>query len=367
MTKPILYLLFFGIAFSARGQSPSVARVDTGTIGGAHYRIDFPANWNQSGAPKRLVLYAHGYETIGSKRGNLSGGWLNPFLKKGFAVAQSAYRRQGWAVAEGVDDTEALRQYFVKKYGQPDSTFITGHSMGGMITLATIEKYPQHYQGALPFCPISGHLYPSLQNHLFTMLVTFNAFFPNTLPLEKLATGTGTPTEADAIKRIVQTDSLTGQQFARRFAVKYADLPATLWFFQEIYRDISQQAGGNPFDNTNALYGSFPDDARVNRNAVRMTAPPKARSFLGPYTFFSGKISDPVLLVHTTYDQLIPPETATAYDAIARQAGNDRLFVMKFTDGQGHCRFTPEQTETVFDQLRQWAKTGQQPAAGEVK
>ncbi|GAB3267171.1 alpha/beta hydrolase [Larkinella harenae] len=352
---------------TALGQPASVARVDTGTIGGARYRIDFPAGWGASGKPRLLLIYAHGYETIGNKRGNLSGSWLSPFLKKGFAVAQSAYRRQGWAVSEGVDDSEALRQYFVKKYRQPDSTFITGHSMGGMITLATIEKYPQHYQGALPFCPISGHLYPSLQNHLFTMLVTFDALYPNTLDLPKLATGTGKPTAPDVIGKALHTDSLTGQQFARRFAVKYPDLPSVLWFFQEIYRDISQQAGGNPFDNTNGLYGGFPDDALVNRKVIRVTAQPKSRSFLGPYTAFSGQITDPVLLVHTTYDELIPPEIGTAYDAIVRQAGNDQLFVMKFTDGQGHCKFTPEQTGTVFDQLRQWAKTGRRPTAGEVK
>ncbi|GAB3321837.1 hypothetical protein GCM10027299_16870 [Larkinella ripae] len=365
--KLIFIPFLLGLAVTAAGQTASVARVDTGVIGGARYRIDFPANWNQAGAPKRLLLYAHGYEVISNKPGKLSGGWMAPFLKKGYVVAQSAYRRQGWAVAEGVDDTEALRQYFVKKYGQPDSTLITGHSMGGMITLATIEKYPQHYQGALPFCPISGHLYQSLQTHLFALLVTFDGLFPNTLNLNKLATGAGPPVAPDVIEQKLRADSLTGQQFARRFAVKYKDLPGVLWFFQEIYRDISQQAGGNPFDNTNTLYGGFPDDALVNRKTIRLTAQPKARSFLGPYTTFSGKISDPVLLVHTTYDELIPPEHGTAYDAIARQAGNDQLFVMKFTDGQGHCRFTPQQTEAVFDQLRQWAKTGQRPGAGEVK
>ena len=367
MKKLILFFTFFCLCLTALGQSSSVARVDTGTIGKARYRIDFPANWGQTGYPKRLLLYAHGYETISNKKRELEGKWLSPFINQGFAVAQSAYRRQGWAVAEGVDDTEALRQYVVKTYGQPDSTFITGHSMGGMITLATIEKYPQHYQGALPFCPISGHIYQSLQNHLFTSLVTFDALFPNTLALEKLASGTTIPTAPNIIQQKIQADSITAQQFARRFAIKYNDLPGVLWFFQEIFRDISQQAGGNPFDNTNALYGGFPDDIVVNRQATRMTAQPSAKSFLGSYTTFSGKISDPVLLVHTTYDELIPPEVGTAYDGIVRQAGNDQLFVMKFTDGQGHCRFTPKQTEAVFNQLRHWAKTGQRPPAGEVK
>ena len=363
--KLIMLVCTLSIAIIAQGQSSSVARTDTGRIGGAYYQIDVPANWN-----RKLVMYAHGYETIGSSTAGMKAN-LNQvgglFLPQGFAVARSAYRRQGWAVVEGVDDTEALRQYFVKQYGKPDTTFITGHSMGGMITLATIEKYPEHYQGAMPMCPLSANLYQSLQNHLFTMLVTFDALFPNTLALSKLASNEAKPTPPPVLMQKMQTDTTTAKQFARRFEVHYSDLPGVLYFLQEIYRDISQQVGGNPFDNTNSLYGGFLDDTFINRNVVRMTASAKARSFLGPFTTFTGKISDPVLLMHTLYDQLIPLENATGYDATVRQVGNDQLFVMKFTNGQGHCSFTPAQTVVALNQLRAWVATGKKPAPGEIK
>ena len=47
---------------------------------------------------------------------------------------------------------QTLRLYFENKYGIPKKTIITGHSMGGMISIATIEKYKDKYDGALPMC-----------------------------------------------------------------------------------------------------------------------------------------------------------------------------------------------------------------------
>ena len=363
--KYVLLVSYLLVTFLAHGQSASVARSDTGRINGAYYHIDIPANWN-----RKLVMYAHGYETIGTPSASMKAtlkSAAQPYLSGGFAVARSAYRRQGWAVAEGVDDTETLRQHFVKTYGKPDSTFIVGHSMGGMITLATIEKYPEHYQGAMPMCPVSAHLYQALQSHMFSMLVTFDALFPNAYSLAKLAAGEARPTPPLEIAKRLRTDSTTAKLFAARYSLRYRDLPGVISFFQEIYRDLSQQAGGNPFDNTNSLYSGFPDDTFINRKVVRMAATPKAQSFMGPYSTFSGRISDPVLLMHTTYDQLIPQENAAAYDFTTRQAGTAQWFVMKFTNGPGHCAFSPAQTTSAFTQLRKWAATGKKPAPGEIE
>ncbi|MDA0196076.1 MAG: hypothetical protein O2951_13705 [Bacteroidetes bacterium] len=82
-------------------------------------------------------------------------------------------------IKEGIADTEALRAYFEMKYGKPNMALITGHSMGGIITIATIEKYPSEYNGALPLC---GWLAPvhALFKTTLDMLVTFDYLFgPN--------------------------------------------------------------------------------------------------------------------------------------------------------------------------------------------
>jgi hypothetical protein len=45
--------------------------------------------------------------------------------KHGFAFAASDYRVQGWAVKEAIEDTDALRRYFVSKHGTPAQTYIS--------------------------------------------------------------------------------------------------------------------------------------------------------------------------------------------------------------------------------------------------
>ena len=54
---------------------------------------------------------------------------------RGFAVIQSAYSATGWAVEEGVADTERLRKHFVATHGAPKETFASGMSMGGTLTV----------------------------------------------------------------------------------------------------------------------------------------------------------------------------------------------------------------------------------------
>ena len=152
MKKIFLCAFLFSLLHSANAQD--VARIDTGTVNHAHYKIFIPKDWKH-----KLVMFAHGYEFIGSPSA-VNSPQLDQiakiFLERGFAVAASAYRYQGFALPQGVDDTEALRQYFGNKYGTPDSTFMTGQSMGGGVTLAIMENFSKNYQGALAMCPLSS-------------------------------------------------------------------------------------------------------------------------------------------------------------------------------------------------------------------
>ena len=51
-----------------------------------------------------------------------------------------------------MQDTEALRRYFSHKYGAPKETYATGHSMGGFLTMALMETFPNVYDGGLALC-----------------------------------------------------------------------------------------------------------------------------------------------------------------------------------------------------------------------
>ena len=150
--------------------------VDTGVLAGAPYYIEIPVKWN-----KGLVLYTHGYTPEGSKPPQYTSpqhkAFREVFLSRGFAFAASDYSRQGWAVKEGIEETEALRRHFVTKHGQPAETYITGHSMGGHITMAILERHPEAYQGGLPMCGPLGGALEFLNAGPFDMLVTFEAIF----------------------------------------------------------------------------------------------------------------------------------------------------------------------------------------------
>ena len=110
------FALFCNLCFGA-------AKVELGEINGAKFRIDVPENWNGG-----LVLYCHGYATVPAKFDDAPkpNAPFAPFLAAGFAVAQSGYSAIGWAIQEAIDDTQALRRYFIARYGKPKEVFISG-------------------------------------------------------------------------------------------------------------------------------------------------------------------------------------------------------------------------------------------------
>ncbi len=370
--KKILFLLF--IAHFAMAQN--IAKIDSGVVNQAKYRILFPQNWKG-----KLVMYAHGYEFMGSRPLQSQNPEfltrMQPFLERGFAVAASDYQYQGFALPQGVDDTEALRQYFISKYGQPDSTFMVGHSMGGGITLATIENLGKNYNGALPLCPLSSRPYLQCRKE-YDMYATFNGLFPNVVTSLSEIFDLSKPYQAQspsrmmakvrAIKKaILAKDSALAVAFAKRFDLKLDDLPFSLFFNENVLRDVAQKAQGNPFDNTNTLYSGFPDNLLVNQKAERLPATANPDVIFSKYDR-SGNINVPTVLMHTVYDQLIPATYGVVnFENMVHQQHKDQYFTVKYTNGQGHCNFTPQQTGKAFDELRTWVKTGNKAKAGFVE
>ncbi|AUD02888.1 alpha/beta hydrolase family protein [Spirosoma pollinicola] len=372
MKQCLCFLLLLGLTTQSFAQSPA-AKIDSGNLNGARYVILFPENWKG-----KLVMYAHGYEFMGAKpRQSQNPGFaknMTPFLERGFAVAASDYQFQGFALAQGVDDTEALRQFFVKTYGKPDTTFMAGHSMGGGITFATLENFGANYNGGLPLCPLSSRPYLQCRKE-FDMYATFNGLFPGVVtslteifdvskPYQAQGQQSMVPRARAIKKAIFDKDSTLAKAFAKRFDLKLDDLPFSLFFNENVLRDLAQKAGGNPFDNRNTVYSGFPNDLDVNQKAERLAATVNPNVLFAKYDR-TGNINKPVVLMHTIYDQLIPPAYGVVnIENMIHQQGKDAYFTVKYTDGQGHCNFTPRQTAQAFDALRNWVKKGTKPTAG---
>lgn len=355
----------FLVAAPAAAQERVV--VDTGTIGGAPYRIEIPADWNGG-----LVMYAHGYEIPGTpfepgipRHAN----FRQAFTSRGFAFAQSWYRAYGWAVQEGMEDTEALRRHFIARHGAPDSTFLTGHSMGGLIAIATMEARADAYDGALPLCALLTPALGSLQRSLFDLLVVYEWLYPGVLTdapggVGALAGGSIAP--RDSLGAATRAHPERAEALARRFAIRPESVPGLVWFYAVILQELQQRAGGSPFDNRGTVYHGLGDDAASSRGVRRYAADSAAVAWLRDRASPTGRIADPVLAVHTTYDAVVDPGEMDRYRTQAQLAGTDALFAAAYVVGDGHCAFTPAQVGAAFDALRTWAATGQRPVEGEV-
>jgi pimeloyl-ACP methyl ester carboxylesterase len=286
------------------------------------------------------------------------------YLERGFAIAESGYSRQGWAVAEGLEQTEALRGHFVEEHGEPDSTFVTGHSMGGLIALATIETYPDSYAGALPIC---GPLVPALlffEDPVFDLLVTFESLFGGSLPSEFKPVVEVPAIPKETIKHALESDPGLAARFAHRWDIRPEDLPRILSLYHLLYRELIDRAGGNPIDNRNTVYPEFGSTVALNDVVPRYEANPKALAYLLRHYTPTGEIEDPVLAVHTTYDPGVPPRLPSSYDVTVSLTGNKEWFVQKYVEADGHCKVSPHLTGRAFDQLRRWAATGVRPEPG---
>jgi pimeloyl-ACP methyl ester carboxylesterase len=369
MKKIILSILLSLIVFSVKSQN--IFRNDTGTVNCAHYKIIFPKDWQY-----KLVMFAHGYEFMGTPSSINSPQFdqiAKIFLDRGFAVAASAYEYQGFALPQGVDDTEALRQYFGKKYGMPDSTFMTGQSMGGGVTLAIMENFSKYYQGAMAMCPLSSRPYLQTRKE-FDAHVLFDALFPGVLtPFSRIIDirSDFKPSgfaemgpKIEAIRKAVAKDSVNAAELARQFYLKVADIPFSLLFGEAVLRDAVMKSGGNPYDNFNTVYSGFSNDWEINKKVERFKATASPENIFGKYDR-TGDIGKPVILMHTVYDQLIPPQFGVVnFENMVHQKGKDLYLTVKLCNGQGHCNFTPDQIGKSFDELRRWVKTGEKAKSG---
>jgi hypothetical protein len=136
--------------------------------------------------------------------------------------------------------------------------------------------------------------------------------------------------------------------------------------FTDIMRDVQRRGGGNPFDNTNTIYEGTSDDNALNDGVRRYRADPAAAAWLRGHYTPTGRISRPLVALHTTYDPLVPPWVTNAYALTTAQAGADSLFVQQYVHRATHCGFTADEIRRSFDALRAWKEAGRRPQPGVV-
>jgi pimeloyl-ACP methyl ester carboxylesterase len=289
---------------------------------------------------------------------------LQVFLGEGYALAQSGYAAGGWAVQEAIVDTESLRRYFISKYGAPKETYVTGHSMGGHITMTLMEMYPNVYDAGLPLCGVLAPAAWFMERRVFDMRVVFDYYFPGALPspVQVPADFTMGPARNAEIQKLLDSEPEKSAAMRRYSGIRTnKELAATIAFWTFILKDLQQRSGGNPFDNRNTIYDGSPDDNALNDGVRRHAADARAAEYVRAWYTPTGRLTRPMLHIHTTYDVLVPPWGPNFYSTIAAQGGGSGLFAQQYVKRDGHCAILPDEVRRGFEQLREWKRTGKKP------
>ncbi len=358
---------FPAAAASAPGAAPApppAVRVETGTLDGAAFRIDMPRQWNGV-----LLVYYHGYS---QRPVGYDGTRPDPigssFAAAGFAVAQSGYSATGWAEEEAMAETEALRRHAIARFGQPRETYVLGHSLGGQLTVATIERQPNRYDGALVLC---GSLQGATRSmtRASALLAAFHFYFPGVLPGPR-DVGPEVALDAELARKVAAALASNPTGRSELLAIgrlkSDQDLADGIVFDAYLLRDLQQKIGAAILDNHNWIYAGGPDDNALNDGVVRYTASAAALAYLQTWYTPGGLLLQPVLAVHTTYDPIVPAETLAAFADAVQRAGSGDRFVQQYVPHDGHCNISGAETAAALQELIAWKRTGIKPPSGRV-
>jgi len=86
----------------------------------------------------------------------------------------------------------------------------------------------------------------------------------------------------------------------------------------------------------------------LNAAIPRYSGAPRAIAYLRSYYTPTGRILNPMLAVHTSYDPLVPVMIPNMYASTVEAAGTERLFVQKYVKHDGHCNIQPEEISRAF-------------------
>lgn len=363
-----------------------------GTLNGAPYKIRVPANWNGT-----LLVYAHGYQDKADHEGEVDnrnadaapgGRRVEDFLlSQGYALAGSAYFDNGWAVREGIADTLALTNFFTGRVGEPRRTILWGFSLGSVVALRSVEDYPSVYDGVIAACAVGAGASRTWDGAGVYSLAYDVAFgWP-------ASWGTAGDVRDDVDFETDVVPVVTGhlsnpQSFGRfEFMRLITHLPlehfyngsffllVDLFFATEARSELERRAGGPVVQNLNHVYtltdqekmylASLGVDADALLNEMNMrrniSAPESARRYLEHFADYTGNLRRPVLTIHTVTDGLVPVNHESAYRETVMAAGKENFLVQVFTNGVGHCAFTPAQLLSAIMAMESWLDTEARP------
>jgi pimeloyl-ACP methyl ester carboxylesterase len=336
------------LAFTACASAADVPPgMHAGTLEHANYRIDIPEKWNGD-----LVMLMHGYQPVGAPNATPMepADATSVFLKEGYAVAQSQFASQGWAVGDAIADNERLREYFEKTYARPSHTYLYGFSLGGLAAAASIERYPHAYTGAMITCGLTVSTPDFLARGVVEPLAAFDALIPGVIP-DLGAPGSPPGISPDDIAKAMQAHPEQAALLEKRLQETPETLPPLFALYYMALRELEGRAGGMPVDNRKTDYKGYGDDADLNRRIHRYAGSPGAVSYAKQNVTLTGHVGIPLVMQWNTFDPTIPSRFHGVYPDQVRAAGNGKWLTVLPATGNSHCDFTDADTTAAFNTL----------------
>ena len=355
-------------------------RILTGIDAGASYRIEVPlTGWNGD-----VVFWEHGYRGTGTTLYVDSPAFdlRTTYADAGYAWAASSYTANRYDIQAGMWATERLATVFDKLVAPADDRYLQGVSMGGHIIGGLVQRQAVDWAGAAPMCGVMGDLlqfdYPVDYNLVAQSLAGVDAFpfstpeeYSAAIPTIKEKLGLPTspvgPNPALTRRGQVLRDVVIDLTGGPRPGAKNA---FTFWegqtfslgrFADDPIGSLGGVTAGRVGTNADTLYPTsfaFPDGTTLNSRVERVAAAPGTRAPGGPITLLdAGRITVPVLSVHTLGDLFVPFQHERLYAAEAQQAGTAGLLVQRAMRAAGHCEFTPEEAAQTFSDLTSWVES----------
>lgn len=405
MSKKILWAGFFVFALLLSQQNvtaaPQIGPIDrSGSINGAPYRIVVPENWNGT-----LLVYGHGYRDKADHPGEVdnrnadiapNNDLANALLAQGYALAGSAYKNNGWAVEEGVEDLKDLTLFFQQRIAQPDRTILWAFSMGTVVGFKSMEQFSDLYDGALCGCAVGAGATQAWDSAgdlalaydvVFGMPASWGTFGDvrdnidfETEALPKLIPELSSPANFPKFEFLRLVAGTPGRGIMPPAPPNFYPgwVLTDMFFTLEARSELERRAGGPIVQNLNRNYNlttaergylmalgvpsAVIDAWLMGMNSRRVVAaPPLSRDYVQRNANYTGRIKNPVLTIHTIIDPLVTVTQEAEYKDTVMRAGRGGLLYQTYTTGNGHCSFTGPQLLTAVDAINKWVKYGERP------
>ncbi len=307
-----------------------------------------------------VIVFAHGYTAVTEPLDyqNLTFGGIDlPELVQelGFAFATTTYRQTGLTIVEGVEDVRQLALAFRAVTGKRAQRFIiAGASEGGIVTVLVLEKYPSLFAGGLAMCgPIGNFRFQT--DYVANFRILFDYYFPGVLPGNAIDVPAGMLSDWSAVHIPDIRDAILSDPDRARMLLDVAraayepqawetvenTIIQLLWYHTFGTEDAQNKLGGNPFDNRYKRYRGSSDDSSLNSGVSRYAADRQALRSIQRYNT-TGKVNRPLVVLHTTGDEVIPFAHNLAYLAKVRQAGGGMVRIYPI-ERYGHCNFNVDE------------------------